>query len=387
MWTGWGWFACAGVVEDAGVTVAEPVFVGGPVPARLEQLPWVDADADTTQVAEPGFGELASVLAHERGPLERTAPCPVVAAGGGCGGRPSRPSRTAPHSRPGRGFTLGSQASWIPSLNLRARNRLSRSTVANPSPRAVCKVVVVGDHDGGRFYAVLSERVAGATELPQTDLGEPVAAVGGHTEPQGGHDVTRSTRTRHSQPSRPPLLGATVQIAGVAGVAFHVDAGGEPVQRLVVHQRAGHVMSSSSSISRKQQVLAGGVVDRRDARADGEQERAADLLERGLGLVTERVARIDVDRRWGRGRVQPADHLELGFVDGGADNGLEGGGHLVHQVAEARQCPTGASAVRARGRAARTCPARYGLGRDRSPTRPVPRGLSFAATAPPRARA
>ena len=45
------------------VAVAGAVFVGGPVAGRLEQLPWVDADADAAEVAEPGFGELASVLA------------------------------------------------------------------------------------------------------------------------------------------------------------------------------------------------------------------------------------------------------------------------------------------------------------------------------------
>ena len=98
-------------------------------------------------------------------------------------------------------------------------------------------------------------------------------------------------------------------------------------------------MSSFVVHQPEQQVLAGDVVDGGDAGADGEQQRAADLLEPGLGCVPERVAGVDVDAGRGRGRVHASDDLEFGFVDGGADDGEQRVGHFVHDVGEAQAIP------------------------------------------------
>ena len=62
--------ALAGVVEDGRVAAALTVFVRRAVARGLEQLPRVDPDPDTAQLALPGLAQLAAVFGDEGDLLE-----------------------------------------------------------------------------------------------------------------------------------------------------------------------------------------------------------------------------------------------------------------------------------------------------------------------------
>ena len=63
------------------------------------------------------------------------------------------------------------------------------------------QVLVVGDHDCRCLDLLTCERVAGSPQLLEADPGQAQAAVRGDAEPEV-HEVSLSTRTRHSQPSK-----------------------------------------------------------------------------------------------------------------------------------------------------------------------------------------
>ena len=86
----------------------------------------------------------------------------------------------------------------------------------------------------------------------------------------------RATRSREGAPS-----SAAVEVLDVAGVPFHVNARGEPVQSLVFHQGRCDADRVLVVHEPQQQFLAGDVVDGGDAGADREQQVACRLREAG----------------------------------------------------------------------------------------------------------